>query len=106
MRIKINSSVARFLEVEKPDGTEVKLEVRRLKMNEVNEHDTKINELSERYKNNEITTDEYTFSMLELGCVNFNREDFLDFETEQVEQITLALSKLKSSKSTEEKKSQ
>ena len=106
MRIKITPPVKRILEVELLNGKEIKLEVIRLKMNEVEAHDNKITELGIRYKANEITTDEYTFSILELGCVNFNRKDFADSDVDEVEQITTALTKLKSTKSPEEKKTQ
>ena len=106
MRIKITPSVKKVLEVELLNGKEVKLEVRRLMMNEVEANDNKITELGIRYKANKITTDEYTFSMLELSCTNFNRKDFANSEIDEVEQITTALADLKTTKSPEEKKTQ
>lgn len=105
MRLKLNETPKRTLEIERPDGRMVILELKRIIMGEVGGIETETKKIDLEYAAGKIDTWEYYIKMISQVTVEFNPKDFDDLDLNHIISISNKIGDLQKNKPEEEKKS-
>jgi hypothetical protein len=95
-----------IIELEKPDGEKLRIEVVRATIENQGEIEKQERELSDKLEKKLIFSSEYYIGILSLIIKNFDYEDYKNFTLDQLSVITEEITKIRSIKprTSEEKK--
>lgn len=85
----------KVLEIDMPNGTGLKLLLRRFTISSYAELETKQAANTKALNDGEITSMEYSMRFLEMQCTNFVREAITELEPDQLLQIVTAVAELR-----------
>jgi len=105
-RLKLMEAPRRTLEVERPDGRVLNLELRRMSVIEADRFILQIKALEVEHKKGALTAWQYISKQLDGMIVDFHAEDFEDLSYEHITDIAEACKKLLQDKPEGEKKNQ
>jgi hypothetical protein len=105
MKLKLDPTPKRSLEIEMPDGKMVNLVLKKIRMKDYPEFAAATNKHDSDYKKGKINAWEYHINLLTLSAEVFKPSDFEDLEPAHFELIWSKIIELMKNKEVAEKKS-